>query len=394
MVGFPLCLGCGSVPNGGSATCNLADFVPAGNTLKRLTVQRPIAHDSLFDLFAVVTAYLNGVQLASPVRVSNLGGCFSSHFDTYTFDSGLVESGVPGYVSGGPNVIIFSVSAGDVEWASGSATIVYGPPQNHVVMNGGAKPPVITALRPVQNGCVAYDYDFSGTLVNSSSQPQTGVALTFVSNRIGADFISAVTSTTDSAGLEKGHLWTYKQGSARLSEQTIPTPSPLAVLFAEADYVDPFSVTGYYTPFEGDYNGPSTTNPCGLTGTFNDHFLRVVRMEGAGRSSTGLGIQYDTAASTRHNDCYSVTQCPLTASGTCAQAGVTIAVDRTVIPMGASVLMSQSGTRRAEDTGGAIAGKHIDLYVGYGSQVYRTWLHTVGTHNENVRYLNGGGTCN
>jgi 3D (Asp-Asp-Asp) domain-containing protein len=298
-------------------------------------------------------------------------------------------------VLGGPNVISFQVTGGDVEWAAGSATITYGPEERHVVMNPGARPPVITALRPVQNGCVAYDYDFSGTLLNAAAQPQAGVALTFVSNRPAVDFINAVSATTDSAGVEQGHLWTRKQGSAQLSEQTIPTPSPLTVLFAQADYVDPFSVTGYYTPFEGDYNGPTTTNPCGLNGTFNDRFLRVVRTEGSGRSLAGLGIQYDTAASRRRqNPCYTVTQCPLTASGTCAQAGVTIAVDRTVIPMGASVLMSQSGTRHAEDTGGAIIGKHIDLYVGYGSQVYRTWLRNVGTHDENVRYLNGGGTCN
>jgi 3D (Asp-Asp-Asp) domain-containing protein len=395
-VGFALCLGCGSQANGSSGSCNLGDFVPAGNTLKRLTIERPIAHDSIFDLFAVVTASLNEVQIGSPVTVTNLGGCFTFTFDTYSFDSGVVTSGVPGYVPGGTNVITFQVTGGDVEWSGGSATITYGPTERHVVMHGGAKPPVITTLRPVQSGCVAYDYDFSGTLLSAAAQPQAGVALSFVSNRTATvDFVNAVTASTDGAGVEQGHLWTRKQGSAQLIEQTIPTPAPLTVLFGEADFVDPFSVTGYYTPYEGDFNGPTTTNPCGLTGTFNDHFLRVVRTEGSGRSLGGLGIQFDTSAS-RHqpNPCFTVTQCPLTASGTCAQAGVTIAVDKTVIPMGANVLMSQSGSRHAEDTGGAIVGKHIDLYVGYGNQVYRTWLHNIGTHDENVRYLNGGGSCN
>jgi 3D (Asp-Asp-Asp) domain-containing protein len=52
-----------------------------------------------------------------------------------------------------------------------------------------------------------------------------------------------------------------------------------------------------------------------------------------------------------------------TASGTSPVAGRTIAVDPDVIPMGQWVYIEGVGFRRAEDTGGAINGKKIDIYM-------------------------------
>lgn len=51
----------------------------------------------------------------------------------------------------------------------------------------------------------------------------------------------------------------------------------------------------------------------------------------------------------------------ITASGKRASKG-TIAVDKKVIPLGSRVWIKGIGLCRAEDTGGAIKGKHIDVW--------------------------------
>ena len=57
----------------------------------------------------------------------------------------------------------------------------------------------------------------------------------------------------------------------------------------------------------------------------------------------------------------------ITASGVRATPGVTVAVDPTVIPLGSDVLVDYGDGElhyyRAEDTGGAVRGNHIDLCV-------------------------------
>ncbi|HWI63263.1 MAG TPA: 3D domain-containing protein [Symbiobacteriaceae bacterium] len=53
----------------------------------------------------------------------------------------------------------------------------------------------------------------------------------------------------------------------------------------------------------------------------------------------------------------------LTATGTRAQPGKTIAVDPRVIPLGSKVYIDDLGEFIAEDTGGAIHGDRVDLYM-------------------------------
>ncbi|MBD8500666.1 ubiquitin-like domain-containing protein [Paenibacillus arenosi] len=60
-----------------------------------------------------------------------------------------------------------------------------------------------------------------------------------------------------------------------------------------------------------------------------------------------------------------------TASGTKVTAGRTISVDPKVIPLGWWVYIEGIGFRRAEDTGGAVKGKIIDLYFDSSKQVNR-----------------------
>ncbi|MNI67667.1 Cell wall-binding protein YocH precursor [compost metagenome] len=51
-----------------------------------------------------------------------------------------------------------------------------------------------------------------------------------------------------------------------------------------------------------------------------------------------------------------------TASGTRVTEGRTIAVDKSVVPLGWWVYIEGVGFRKAEDTGGAIKGNKMDVY--------------------------------
>ena len=59
----------------------------------------------------------------------------------------------------------------------------------------------------------------------------------------------------------------------------------------------------------------------------------------------------------------------LTASGTRARVGA-VAVDPNVIPLGTRLYIEGYGYATAEDTGGAIKGNIIDLYMNSTSEVY------------------------
>ena len=53
----------------------------------------------------------------------------------------------------------------------------------------------------------------------------------------------------------------------------------------------------------------------------------------------------------------------ITATGTSARAGRTVAVDPKVIPLGSRIYIDGIGERIAEDVGGGVKGHHIDVYV-------------------------------
>ena len=60
----------------------------------------------------------------------------------------------------------------------------------------------------------------------------------------------------------------------------------------------------------------------------------------------------------------------ITASGRYAQAGVSVAVDISRIPLGKHMYIDGYGKRRADDTGGGIKQNKLDVYVNSHSEAY------------------------
>lgn len=92
-------------------------------------------------------------------------------------------------------------------------------------------------------------------------------------------------------------------------------------------------------------------------------------------------------------DCELTAYCPcavccgkdngITATGTVAQEGVTIAVDPDVIPLGSWVEID-GHTYHAEDVGGAVNGNHIDIYFNSHDAAW-----DFGHRYANVRWYEG-----
>lgn len=76
----------------------------------------------------------------------------------------------------------------------------------------------------------------------------------------------------------------------------------------------------------------------------------------------------------------------ITASGAPVQAGVTVAADPDILPLGSAIYIEGVGLRYVQDTGSAVKGKALDVAVdthsealtwsGYGT--HRVWLLEVG----------------
>ena len=100
-----------------------------------------------------------------------------------------------------------------------------------------------------------------------------------------------------------------------------------------------------------------------LKGLHRFSFIKAVVVNGMGVDSAGAKIQIDWSLFHKYapNHPLHYVKEFATKSGRGAQAGTTVAVDPDVIALGKWVHIATVGWRRADDTGGKIKGKHIDL---------------------------------
>ena len=369
--------------------CAYSDPLPEASTVKRV-VATVYSHPCSS---ATVSATMNGQAIGTVNETRTSCSCLSSACIQTVIDSGDYPEGFPGYLPGQQNVFGINITAGTLCVEHVEITLTYTAKAAYV----SAAEPVIPRSNVV-NGCVLYRSDLTG-YVSDGVRAQRGVNMRFNSSRgTTVDTITQRSTVTDNTGEVKGDVQTRRPGEATISATVDApyTPVPDDVSFTEADYETAFRMTAYILADENDFGGAQVTDPCGLTGTFYDSFLysnRGVLMQGSGLALNGSYVTIDWVRSrrpfNRANLCFRTIACPTTASGACAQAGTTIAVDTTIIPMGSNVNIERVGNRTAQDTGDRIRGYHIDVYAGTGQAAVATW----GNFNGRVRYL-GGAPCN
>jgi 3D (Asp-Asp-Asp) domain-containing protein len=275
-----------------------------------------------------------------------------------------------------------------------TVTGIYTVPQVATIQ---ATTPIIPTGSPLANNCVQYRTDLTG-VVTTAGQARSGVNLRFRSDRGSADVLTQPTSPTDANGRATGRLTTFRHGTAHITDDNadVDTPTPTAVSFQQAAWQSSFLMTSYIVASEADYSGATVTNPPGLIGTWRRDFLygTGVLLQGSGKDLSGRIITIDWSRTPRPptsaNTYFKIVSCATTASGVCVAVGTTIAVDKTVVPMSASVNISTVGGRIAQDTGYAILGYHIDIFRGFG----RAAMQGFGSFTNTVQYVSGGGSCN
>jgi 3D (Asp-Asp-Asp) domain-containing protein len=371
-------------------TCPFNDPLPKGSKVTKVvatTWTHQCASSSSF------TATLNGQAIGTITDSTQSCSCLNSPCLGETATSSDYPDGFPGYVYGGSNTFGINLLSGLICVEHVDITVTY----INRIATITATEPVIPHNSGLVNNCVQYRSDLTG-VVTSGNQPVAGVNLLFQSDRgTPPDTFTQPQHPTDATGTAMGQVTTRRQGVAHISgaNPDISTPNPAAITFQEANWENRFRVTAYILANEADFGGQTVTNPCGLQGTWLRNFLygNGVLLQGSGQDLNGNIITIDWAHSGRplnqNNVCFTITNCPHTASGACAQAGTTIAVDPAVVPMGASVNIENVGGRVAQDTGGGINGYHIDVFRGFGHAAMQGWGNFQGT----VRYLSGGGQC-
>jgi 3D (Asp-Asp-Asp) domain-containing protein len=315
---------------------------------------------------------------------------------TKTHASADTPSGFPSYVYGGTNSFSLPVQYGLICVSDVDLKITYVEGK---VASFTATKPIIPASSALSSGCLQYRTDITGTL-NEKGKPLAKFALKIKSDRNGTKRPDTLTQppATNANGSATGRLVTRLRGVAAITDDNpdVTTPSPIKIGFADAAWETRFNMTGYIIASEADYGGAVVAKPCGLSGRYRRNFLygSGVLMQGSGVDLKGNVITIDWARSKKPlneaNACFRVVSCATTASGTCATAGTTIAVDRGVVPKGAVVQIEKTGPRTAEDTGGAIKGYHIDVFRGFGKAAMKGW----GNYSGAVSYVSGGAACN
>ncbi len=150
-----------------------------------------------------------------------------------------------------------------------------------------------------------------------------------------------------------------------------------------------FLITFYWIPEEGAFPGPKKTPLYGTggeeIGRFSAGFAEAARLEGCGILTDGRRITARTRKAWRRNEPgFAFTDAPYgeAADGRPLRPLHSAAVDPRVIPRGTKLYIHKTngvivsggrvatGSWEAHDTGSAIRGKHIDLFVGSRSAEY------------------------
>jgi len=342
---------------------------------------------------------MNGQVIGTVTESRSSCSCLSSSCLDTTVISADYPNGFPGYNAGASNTFGVNVTSGLLCVEHVEITLTFS---GKTATISGA-PPSITNGSDLVNGCVQYRDALEGVVMDGTN-PVRNASLRFTSNRntggVTPDTINQRDTTTDTTGHVSGELITRRQGALRISADVDPgyrvLPADLNLL--QAYYENTFRITAYNIADEADFGGTQVTNPCGLTGTYFEDFLtsnRGVLMQGTGQALNGQLITIDWLNSgrplNRRNVCFTTTTCARTASGACAVAGTTIAVDPVKVPMGANVNIENLGNRTAQDTGDRIRGYHIDNFAGFGRAAMANWRNLQSL----VTYLGGGPSpCN
>ncbi|QTH43004.1 DUF348 domain-containing protein [Cohnella sp. LGH] len=115
------------------------------------------------------------------------------------------------------------------------------------------------------------------------------------------------------------------------------------------------------------FSGPPTAGEAKVV-KLNGKSVKVKRML-SNVTLTAYSAGFASTGKSKGDDGYGITR-----TGTTVKEGRTVAVDPKVIPLGWWVYIEGIGFRRAEDTGGAVKGKKIDVYFDSESHVNKFGL--------------------
>ncbi len=150
---------------------------------------------------------------------------------------------------------------------------------------------------------------------------------------------------------------------------TVLCMQPICTSQVEGTDLGTFVITAYNIANEADHPCEDTEKILakGLNNYYCSDFLADIIMQGSGVDNNNNFIQIDWRDGkkpTVPSDTF-FTYVPYitTRSGQRLEDGVSIAVDPSVIPLNSWVYIESIGWRRADDTGGAIKGKRIDVFM-------------------------------
>ncbi len=244
-------------------------------------------------------------------------------------------------------------------------------PDSTTLLSTGVVKDAKPTYRVTVRATVATSVNFSGATLtfnnpNTSTVVRHGTG-TFTLNPSwngpGTSYTATVSTTYDVRGTVSSFSCTATIGGTNFTGSKTSTIN----FNVASDYASTFRITYYVIAREDQYTGDYNTTASGISSTkkFKSAFLNDVKVQGSGYSHFGEYMQYN--ASTGN---FSIVSYPSTATGTSPTIGRTIAVDPYYIPRltayKAKVNISSVGDRQAEDGGGAITGRKIDVFYGTG----------------------------